>query len=156
MIIAIDITSFNIKHVIILEAVKNMNKYGCTFMKTLYSTGNMTLNGIYLKVRLKDLEIIHEKDNYYTMRFNVNSNIDEISKITEVEGAIGNLLENKCVMNHTLSEELWNGNKMKVYMNDNKCKIDKINEGSFVIKIVGIWCNSKYGGLNYQIIYWCD
>lgn len=156
MLIVIDIFSFDIKYVYILEPVKNITKYGCMFMKTLYSTKNMTLNGIYLTIRFDEVDVLKEKENYFTFKIDREKNENQIKEIIKVEKDILKSLKIKCnEINYGLKEDLEQGNKIKLITQD-KCCEGLLEGESLILRIVGIWSNSRHGGLSYQFIYRSD
>ena len=126
------------------EPIKNTIMNEGTFIRILYSTNNITLNGIYLLIQLSD--IISEK--YYNKNkctFNINSHKELIEKIKIIEENLLKKIEiNSKIPQFKIYEQLINGNIK--FFSDYFSK----SNNSFILKISGIWETQTHYGLTYK------
>ena len=123
------------------EPIKNNIMIDGKFIRIIYSTFNISLNGIYLLIPLNDVTF----EKYYTKYkccFNVFSHKDMIHDIKQIEE---NILKkygssNK-VPQYKIYEQLKNGN-IKIFSDT--------SIGSFILKISGIWETPYNCGLTYK------
>lgn len=138
------IDQFNENNIFFCEPIKNNIVIDGKFIKVLYSTHNITFNGIFINITFNDL-VIEKYYNKYKCTFNVNLCKNIINKVKIIEEAI---LTKVNIQNKTpqfkIYEQLMGGNIK--YFCDNT---DKIN-GSFILKISGIWENTCNYGLTYK------
>ncbi len=139
------IEQYDENNIFFCEPIKNNIMLEGNFIRILYSTYNVTLNGIYLLIELND--IISEK--YYNKNkcsFNVNSHKELIEKIKVIEE---NLLKKIEIKNKIpqckIYEQLTNGN-IKFFCDNNNNK----TTNSFILKISGIWETQINYGLTYK------
>ena len=138
------IEQYDENNIFFCEPIKNNIMLEGNFIRILYSTYNVTLNGVYLLIELND--IISEK--YYNKNkcsFNVNTHKELIEKIKVIEE---NLLKKIEIINkipqYKIYEQLINGN-IKFFC-DNNSK----TTNSFILKISGIWETQINYGLTYK------
>ena len=114
------------------------------FIRILYSTFNVTLNGIYLFIQLNDIT----SEKYYNKNkctFNVNSHRELIEKIKVIEENLLKKIEiNDKIPQFKIFEQLINGN-IKFFCDTNT----KFNN-TFILKISGIWETQINYGLTYK------
>ena len=126
------------------EPIKNTIMNEGNFIRILYSTNNVTLNGIYLLIQLND--IVSEK--YYNKNkctFSVINHKELIEKIKTIEENLLNKIEiNNKIPQFKIFEQLNNGN-IKFFCDS----ISKSNN-SFILKISGIWETQTNYGLTYK------
>tara|TARA_Y100000816_G_scaffold292554_1_gene288579 strand:- start:2819 stop:3334 length:516 start_codon:yes stop_codon:yes gene_type:complete len=151
MHIAVSINNYNIKNVILQEPVKNILRSGCEFIKILYSDINMILNGIYLKINLKDIEILKRKNDMLKMLIDKEKNKDVIELIINIEMELLNMFSLSKMKQQSLYAEFGKLKYLKLYANN------KIDEGEYsdmhcILRIFGIWYDDIKCGLNYQLI----
>ena len=140
-----------------LEQYDNNNVYFCepiknnimnegSFIRILYSTNQIQLNGIYLLVVINDFVCDKYYDKYRCV-FNVATHKDLIQKLKIIEDNIINKIgiKNKTPQNK-IYEQLRNGN-IKIF-ND---IVDK-SSCSFVLKISGVWETQYNYGLTYKFV----
>lgn len=138
------IEQYNEQNIYFCEPIKNNIINEGQFIRILYSTDNVVLNGIYLLIQLND--VIFEK--YYTKYkcvFNINNHKDVIDKIKVIEENILTKINitNKLPQNK-IHEQLKSGN-IKIFCNS----IPKTNN-LFVLKISGIWETQTNYGLTFK------
>ena len=144
-----------------MNIVKNMNQYDenslffCEpiknniiddsyFIRILYSTHNVVLNGIYLLITLNNITC-EKYYNKYRCCFNPNNHKDVIDNIKKIEENILNKYDNKKIPNFKISEQLKNGN-IKLF------NLINTSDSSFIVKISGIWETNCNYGLTYKFI----
>jgi hypothetical protein len=140
------IDQFNDKCIYFCEPIKNNVMNDGAFIRILYSTSNMVLNGIYILIILNDV-VIEKYYNKFKCVFNVAMHKDIIDKLKVIEDKILNMynIPNK-LPQYKINEQLKNGN-IKIF-ND----IEYKNNNLFVLKISGIWETQTNYGLTYKFI----
>lgn len=140
------IDQFDDNNLFFCEPIKNNIITEGSFIRILYSTHNMVLNGIYLLLVFNDI-ICEKYYNKYKCSFNVNIHADAIDSLKKIEE---NILKKYTIQNkipqYKIYEQLSNGN-IKIF-NDFG---NKTNE-TFILKISGIWETAKNYGLTYKFI----
>ena len=61
MFITLNIENFKEKNILLNDPVKNILRVGCDFIKIIYSDENMIINGIYINITFKNIDIIKKK-----------------------------------------------------------------------------------------------
>jgi hypothetical protein len=141
MIVYLPLDEFNINYIFFGESTKNTVIQNGTFIRLLYSTENMVMNGIYLYVPLNI-------SNYNAYKCNIDikdmSTVSYINKLTLIEK---NLL-NK-----------YNSNKNKIYKLAEQLKLNNIklfninnNIKNIILKISGLWEDETSVGITYKFI----
>ena len=137
---------YNDCNVIFCEPIKNNIMVDGNFIRILYSTNHMILNGIYLLMNLT--EITCEKYyNKYKCVFNIVKNKDFIDKIKSIEEDILKKYKTSKTPSYKIYEQVKYGS-IKVF-ND----IGNNRQCSFLLKISGIWETSTNYGLTYKFCY---
>jgi hypothetical protein len=114
------------------------------FIRILYSTHNLVLNGIYLLVNLNDV-ICEKYYNKFKCSFNIFNNKDIIENLKTIEESILKKIEIKKQPQLKIYEQLKNGNiKLFSEVNNSVC--------SFILKISGVWETQYNYGLTYKFI----
>ena len=139
-----NINQYNENNIFFCEPIKNNIMNDGTFIRILYSTHNILLNGIYLLIALN--EITCEKYyNKYRCNFNPSNHKDIIDNIKIIEENILKKINIKKTPQLKISEQLRNGNIKLFNMIDQK-------DSSFIIKISGVWETQYNYGLTYKFI----
>ena len=137
-----NINQYNENNIFFCEPIKNNIMNDGTFIRILYSTHNILLNGIYLLIALN--EITCEKYyNKYRCNFNPSNHKDIIDNIKIIEENILKKINIKKTPQLKISEQLRNGNIKLFNMIDQK-------DSSFIIKISGIWSTETEYGITYK------
>jgi hypothetical protein len=141
-----NIEQYDENNVYFFEPIKNNIMNDGTFIRILYSTENIMLNGIYLHITLND--IYSEKYyNKYRCMFNTITHKDMIESLKVIED---NILKKTEIKNKIpqlkINEQLKNGN-IKLF-----CEIANKTCCSFILKISGIWETQTNYGLTYKFI----
>lgn len=137
---------FNNNCIFLCEPIKNNIMNDGNFIRILYSTENVTFNGIYLLLSFNDMT--YEKYyNKYKCIFNVNlyKNMLERIKVIEEDILSKYYIKNK-IKQYKVYDQLKNGN-IKIFGDINfkpNCQ--------FILKISGIWETAMNYGLTYKFI----
>ena len=140
------IEQYDVNNVYFFDPIKNNIMNDGTFIRILYSTECVMLNGIYLHVTLNDI-YCEQYYNKYRCLFNTANHKDiiETLKIIEEDILKKSEIKNK-VSQLKINEQLKNGN-IKLF-----CEIGSKTSCSFVLKISGIWETQTNYGLTYKFI----
>ena len=144
MNIAKQLDQYNENYIYFCEPIKNNIMNEGNFIRILYSTYDITLNGIYLLIQFNDV-VTEKYYNKIKCSFNVHNHKELIEKIKVIEE---NLLKkigiNNKIPQYKIYEQLMNGH-IKFFSNNNLK-----NNGSFILKISGIWETQMNYGLTYK------
>ena len=128
------------------DPIKNNVICDGNFIRVLYSTHHMVLNGVYLLVQLNDIVL----EKYYSKCkciFNVNTHYEVITNLKTIEE---NLLRKLSLKNKQpqfkIFEQINNG-IIKIF-GDVQTKQNNL----FILKISGVWETSQHYGLTYKFI----
>jgi hypothetical protein len=140
-----NINQYNEENIYFCEPIKNNIMNEGTFIRILYSTSIVTINGVYLLINMSDITC-DKYYNKYKCNFNTLHNKDIIDNIKTIEE---NILR-KIGIQHKqpqlkIYEQLRNGN-IKLFSEVNKSSC------SFILKISGIWETQYHYGLTYKFI----
>ena len=134
------------KNIYFCEPIKNNIMNEGNFIRILYSTHQLILNGVYLLITLNDITC-EKYYNKYKCNFNVYTHKDIIENIRMIEENILKKIEIKHkIPQYKISEQLKNGN-IKLF-ND----ITNKSNSLFILKISGIWETLLNYGLTYKFI----
>ena len=139
-----NMNQYNENNVFFCEPIKNNIMNDGNFIRILYSTHNILLNGIYLLISLNDV-ICEKYYNKFKCCFNPNNHKDIIDNMKIIEENILKKIDIKKIPQFKINEQLRNGN-IKLFNN-----IDT-DECSIIIKISGIWETQHNYGLTYKFI----
>jgi hypothetical protein len=146
MILVKTISQYNENNIFFCDPVNNNIIQDGKFVKILYSTHNITLNGIYLLVTLNDVKC--EKHYLkYKCTFNVDNHKEIINSLKNIEEQILNKykIKNKTPL-FKIDEQLQSG-VLKLFddiVNSTTC--------SFILKISGVWETTINYGITYKFI----
>jgi hypothetical protein len=140
-----NIDQYNENNIYFCEPIKNNIMNEGNFIRILYSTNNVVLNGIYLLVSFNDI-VCDKYYNKYKCVFNTNTHKNIIDSLKIIEENILKKIEIKNKLPQLkIYEQLKNGN-IKLFNEVNKTSC------SFVLKISGIWETHNNYGLTYKFI----
>lgn len=143
-------SQFEKKHIYFYEPIENTIMDNSQFIKIVYSTEDLILNGVYL---LMNLTITNKEVYFKKMKYNFDMNINKelIKSICLIEQQI---LENYKVVNKTkklnIYESLISGS-IKIYPPPETTK----SPNNFILKISGVWENESEFGLTFKILPVC-
>ena len=140
---AIDIKQYDNNCIYFCEPIKNNIMNDGYFIRILYTTPYVTLNGIYIMINLNEIRC-EKYYNKYKCSFDINDNSYIINRLKNIEENLLNKINIKKIPQYKIYEQIKNGN-VKIF-NDNTIN----NECLFVLKISGIWETSDNYGLTYK------
>lgn len=151
MHIVIQPTNFNINNVFLSEKAKNNILNGGDFYRILYSTPYITLNGIFLslKINISGYEeyfnkikcFVNPNDNKQTIRFIQKFERDLLTNTPEVE---------QLTPDYKIMDQL-KMNFIKIINDGNSYNMTKLpTEINIILKVSGIWTNGNNYGLTFR------
>ena len=146
MNIVIRIDQYDDKCIYFCEPIKNNIMNDGNFIRILYTNPQVTLNGVYLFIKLNDI-VCEKYYNKYKCNFDVVNHSDIIDNLKVIEE---NILKKIDIKEKTpqfkIYEQIKNGN-IKIF-ND----IGNKSSCSFILKISGIWETFSNFGLTYKFV----
>jgi len=140
------IDQYDDNNIFFCEPIKNNIMNDGSFIRILYSTNEMVMNGIYLLVTITDF-VCEKYYNKYRCSFNTITHKDLILRLKIVEENILNKINIKDKSpQFKIHEQLKNGN-IKIF-ND----IANTGACTFVLKISGVWETHLNYGLTYKFV----
>jgi hypothetical protein len=140
-----NIEQFNINSVFFCDPIKNNIINNSQFIRIIYSTAFLTLNGIYIFIPIS-YSIIEKYYNKFKCTIDNNRFKEIIDKIILIEASI---LKTHCKNNkqaiYKLSEQLKLG-IIKIF------SYTEPTNNSFSLKISGIWETDTEYGLTYKFV----
>lgn len=137
---------YNDDYVYFCDPIKNNIMTDAYFIRIIYSTPILVLNGIYINININHITI-EKYYNKFKCIFDVNLYKDLIDKLYTIEDNIIKKINIKGkIPQYKINEQVKNGS-IKIF-SDN---IDKITN-KFLLKIAGIWETDMYYGLTYKFI----
>lgn len=145
MNIVTTIDQYNENNLFFSEPIKNNVILEGNFIRIIYSSKNIILNGVYLLITLNDISC-EKYYNKYKCTFDILFHKDIIDKIKIIEEMILKKIEirNK-IPQFKIYEQLKNGN-IKIFSDI------KDEDTKFILKISGIWETQYNYGLTYKFI----
>jgi hypothetical protein len=143
MYIVKSIEQYSNTNLIFCEPIKNNIMMEGNFIRILYSTNNMVLNGIYLLINLTDITC-EKYYNKYKCSFNISKHKELVDQLKVIEEEILKKYKTDKTPSYKIYEQIKFG-FIKV-LND----VGNSTNYSFVLKISGIWETSTNYGLTYK------
>jgi len=130
------------------EPIKNNIMNDGYFIRIIYSTPLLMLNGIYISININHI-IIERYYNKFKCIFDVTIHKDLIEKIHIIEeNIIKKIYIKDKIPQYKIYEQLTNGN-IKIFSDNNN---NNNITNTFLLKIAGIWETDTYYGLTYKFI----
>lgn len=151
MNIIIDINDFNTDNIFFQDSIKNTVISDSKFIRTIYSNDLFTINIIFIKfiINIQSYEKLYNK---YKCIFDVNSNLNIIQKLIDIENNIMNKYYLNKEKEFKITKQLLSGN-FKFFINNNdNSNIIKNDNNYIILKISGIWETNNSYGLTYKFI----
>jgi len=139
------IDQYNKKHLFFCEPIKNNIMNDGNFIRILYSTENIILNGIYLLINLNDI-ICDRYYSKYKCSFNTNNHKELIENLKIIEEEILQKYKINKTPSYKIYEQLRFG-FIKIFAD-----VGNKQNCSFILKISGIWETQQNYGLTYKFI----
>lgn len=141
-------TQFKTENVYFTEAIENTVMDDSKFIKIIYSTQFVILNGVFIEFKIN----ITNKENYFKKikyNFDVNSNNSILQSIFTIETDILNHYNSNKHNKHIIRDSLSSG-IIKIFPNSDNELIN--SNGKFILKISGLWENIHECGLTYKLV----
>ena len=139
------IEQYNSKNIFYSDPIKNNIINDSNFIRIIYSSSYISLNGITLLIPITQ-PIIEKYFNKYKCSFNTTLNNELIEKIKHIEYTLLNIyLCKDKIPQYKIVEQLQNG---IIHFISNNLKKNNL----FILKISGIWFNDTTYGLTYKFI----
>ena len=139
------IDQYNKKNVFYSDPIKNNIISDSNFIRIIYSTSYVSLNGITILFPIIN-PIIEKYYNKYKSTFNIIVNNKIIEQFINLEHELLNMFLCKDkIPQYKISEQIQNGS---IHFFSNNLKKNNM----FILKISGIWFNDTMYGLTYKFI----
>ena len=152
MNISKNLNQYNENYVSFCEPIKNTIINDSTFIRILYSTSILTLNGIYLLIPFNNNIIIEKQFNKCKYSFNMNNYIELIEKIKIIEENILKKIDICDKIPQFKIYEQFISENIKIYFDYYSNNNTDSNNNLFILKISGIWENQTNYGLTFKFI----
>ena len=139
------IEQYNHDNVVFCDPIKNNIMNDGYFIRILYSTGIMTLNGVYLLINLSDI-VCEKYYNKFKCTFNVFNHKEIIENLKLIEEDILKKYKTDKIPSYKIYEQIKCG-YIKIYSD-----IDNNSNTSFILKISGIWETQTNYGVTYKFL----
>lgn len=139
------IEQYNNKNIFFCEPIKNNIMNNGNFIRILYSTPNMVINGVYLFVNFNDVTC-EKYYNKYKCNFSIFNHKDIIDSIKIVEEEILKKYKTNKLPSFKIYDQIRTG-YIKIFSD-----IGTKQQCSFILKISGIWETQQNYGLTYKFI----
>ena len=133
------------KSLFFCEPIKNNIMNDGNFIRILYSTQNIILNGVYLLIDLYDISC-EKYYNKYKCSFNVLNHKDIIDNLKIIEEEILKKYKSHKTPSYKIYEQIKSG-YIKIFSD-----VSNKTSCSFILKISGIWETQLNYGLTYKFI----
>jgi len=146
MILIKTLDQYEDHYVHLCDPIKNNIISDGIFFRIIYSTHDVTLNGMYLLIELQNV-ICEKHYNKYKYSFNVHAHNDLIDNIKKIEESLLNKIKfnkNPCFK---IYQQFLSGN-IKLFTEHPTNKDMRV-----VLKISGIWENETNYGVTYKFIH---
>jgi len=139
------IEQYNHNNVVFCDPIKNNIMNDGNFIRILYSTGIMTLNGVYLLINLSDI-VCEKYYNKFKCTFNVFNHKEIIENLKLIEEDLLKKYKTDKIPSYKIYEQIKCG-YIKIYSD-----IDNNSNTSFILKISGIWETQTNYGVTYKFL----
>ena len=139
------INQYNDKGLFFCEPIKNNIMNEGNFIRIIYSTHNLLLNGVYLLVNLFDIKC-EKYYNKYKCSFDISNYKDIIDNLKTIEEGILKKYKSNKMPSYKIYEQIKCGH-IKIYTD-----LGIKQSCSFILKISGIWETQQNYGLTYKFI----
>lgn len=139
------IYKYNNNNIYFCETIKNNVIDNSYFIRIIYSSEHLSLNGIYLLFELKDV-VYENYYNKYKCEFNIEKNKDVIERLKMIEMEILQLYGTNKIATHNIDKQLQSG-YIKIFE-----KINNTSNQLFMLKISGLWETNDNYGITFKFI----
>lgn len=138
--------NFNSNYIYFNEPIQNTIISESRFIRILYSTPNITFNGINILLKI-NIDSVDKQYNKNIIYYNVDKNTEVINNIKNIEHTI---LEKFCsdkTPTYNLESQV-NTGILKLFSESN----DKKKNIDVILKISGLWEDSASYGITYKFL----
>jgi hypothetical protein len=139
------INQYDDNNLFFCEPIKNNIMNEGNFIRILYSTQNLVLNGIYVLVNLHDITC-EKYYNKYKCSFNIINHKDMIDNLKIIEEGILKKYKSNKTPSYKIYEQIKSG-YIKIFSD-----LGSRQSCPFILKISGIWETQINYGLTYKFI----
>ena len=141
------INQYTIDNVFFGDQQRNTVIHDSNFMRLLYSSEYFTLNGIFILLEFKNINV-EKYFNKYKCSFNVQENSHIIDCLQKIElGILKKLSLSKQSPSFQIGPQVISGN-IKMF----STTIPQKGNLKVILKLSGIWDNSKEYGITYKFM----
>lgn len=148
------IEQYDSKKIYFCDPIKNNVIQDGNFIRILYFTENVSLNGVYLMVPLKNVSV----ERYYNKvkyLFDVEENRDIIEKIKRIEETILSKIASSSqnIRSKNPQFNIYDNfihQNIKMHMNNFMDSDSSSSHNYFILKISGVWSTEEQYGLTYK------
>ena len=145
MILTKKIEQYDNKSVFFCEPIKNNVMSEGVFTRIIYSTQNMSLNGVFINFMLKDITC-EKFYNKYKCYFNISINKDVVDSLKIIEEDILKKYKTSKIPSYKIYEQMKVG-YIKIFSDTGNA-----SQITFALKISGIWETQMNYGLTYKFV----
>lgn len=139
------IEQYNNNNLFFCEPIKNNIMSEGNFIRILYSTDFVTLNGVYIFINLQDI-LCEKYYNKYKCVFNISNHKEIIDNLKIIEEEMLKKYRTTKTPSYKIFEQIKSG-YIKVFSD-----VTNRQNNSFILKISGIWETQNNYGLTYKFI----
>ena len=139
----------NISNVYYTEPIQNIIMDNSQFIKIVYSTQDIVLNGIYLLVELKHTV----KERYFKkikISYDLGINNPMLYRLYDIENQLLNKYNTTNKIPRKIIYDTLSSGVIKMFPNSESDFTN--NKNSLILKISGIWENDTEYGLTYKLL----
>lgn len=150
MFLSLTLDEYNNNNIFTTDSIRNTVIDNSSFIRIIYSTDNIALNGIIITIPFNNF-VINKYFNKWRCNYSVDENNDLIKRICDVEKAILQKvnIEHK-IPCYKIHEQLANS-FVKIFLEENAT--NTVAESSHILlKISGIWVSEEEYGITYKFL----
>jgi hypothetical protein len=137
---------FNSNYIYFNEPIQNTIINESRFIRILYSTPNITFNGINILLKI-NIDSVDKQYNKNIIYYNVDKNTEVINNIKNIEHTILDKFCSDKTPTYNLESQV-NTGVLKLFSESN----DKKKNIDIILKISGLWEDSTSYGITYKFL----
>lgn len=148
-----NIHNFNENYLFFSEPIRNNIMNGGNFIRFIYSTHEMTMNGLFFQISLENSEI-EKQFNKWRCSFSVDDHKDIVSSLSMLETQILNKHFSSPFKRrkNQIAEQFSSGSIKLVESSIFENASTMADKNNFLIKISGIWETDTEYGLTFKFL----
>ena len=151
MLILVEEKKVEKENISLLEGVKNTSRPGSQFMKLSYSTEKFVMNGLFMHIRLSDVDVWKVSGDVIHIRVNWEKNKGVLCKLEEIENHIYEIGCKSTRLERTNSIRNM-VKRVKQKECDKELGLGYHAKMSCILRILGLWYDGWKCGVNYQFV----